>query len=119
MCQVGNVGYYYYVLGNSMASLREVFASNLKKKRQKCGFSQANLAEKVNVSTHHIAMIEITRNFPTSDLMERIANALNIEVYELFIDDTNSIYKELDRLRKEIRSDIKQVLIEYFEKVKK
>jgi len=109
---------YYYVIGNLMASLREVFAGNLKKKRKKCGFSQANLAEKVNVTTHHIAMIEITRNFPTSDLMERIANALNIEVYELFIDEKSSLHKELEHFRKEIRNDMQQVLIEYFEKDK-
>jgi transcriptional regulator with XRE-family HTH domain len=57
----------------------------LKEKRQKCGFTQAQLAEKVSVSTHHIAMIEIARNSPTLELVERIAEALNIEVYELFL----------------------------------
>ena len=99
-----------------MARLREIFASNLKEKRQKCGFSQAKLAEMVNVSTHHIAMIEITRNFPTSDLIERIANALNIEIFELFIEETNSLYKEFKQLRKEIRNDMQELLTEYFKK---
>jgi len=96
-----------------MAGLREVFAANLKEKRKKCGFSQAKLAEKVNVSTHHIAMIEITRNFPTTDLLERIAKALNTEVYELFIEDTNSPYKEFKQLREDIRDDMQKLLAEY------
>ena len=68
-----------------MTNLREIFAHNLKAKRQKCGFTQAKLAEKVGVSTHHIAMIEIARHYPTMELVERIANALEIEIYELFI----------------------------------
>jgi ribosome-binding protein aMBF1 (putative translation factor) len=76
---------YYDVESNQMANLREVFAHNLKKKRRDCGFSQEKLAEMVNVSTHHIATIETARNYPTRDLVERMANALNIEIYELFI----------------------------------
>jgi transcriptional regulator with XRE-family HTH domain len=57
----------------------------LKAKRRKSGFTQAKLAEKVGVSTHHIAMIEIARHYPTLELLERIANTLDIEIYELFI----------------------------------
>ena len=69
-----------------MPKLREILAHNLKKNRKKSGFSQAKLAEKVDVSTHHIAMIEICRDYPKLDLLERIADALEIEIYELFID---------------------------------
>ena len=68
-----------------MAHIKEFFAQNLKEKRRKCGFTQAQLAEKVNVSTHHIAMIEIARNYPTLELVERIAHVLGIEIYELFL----------------------------------
>jgi transcriptional regulator with XRE-family HTH domain len=69
-----------------MASLREVFIRNLKENRKKCRLSQAKLAEMTGVSTHHIAMIELARNFPTIDLVERLAGALGVEVYELFLD---------------------------------
>ena len=99
-----------------MAQLRDVFAKNLKKKRRSCGLSQAALAEKVNVSTHHIAMIELTRNFPTSELIERIADALGIEYFELFIDKTNSQSVELDILRKGIKNDMQEVLENFFKK---
>ena len=94
-----------------MAKLREILAHNLKKNRKKCGFSQAKLAEKVDVSTHHIAMIEICRDYPNLELVERIANAMEIEIYELFIDPQSttvemgqyylSTIKKIERLTNE------------------
>jgi len=94
-----------------MERLGTIFAQNLKTYRQKCGLTQAKLAEKVGVSTHHIGMLELTRNFPTFDLMERIAAALNIDVYELFV-ETLSPREELDRIRKDMLNEIKQVVAE-------
>jgi transcriptional regulator with XRE-family HTH domain len=88
---------------------------NLKKLRQKSGFTQAQLAEKVNVSTHHIGMIELSRNYPTLELVERIANALDIEIHELFIDPFSS-NNELEQLRQKIKGDTKQLFDEFLEK---
>jgi transcriptional regulator with XRE-family HTH domain len=99
-----------------MVRLGKVLAQNLKEKRRKCGFTQAQLAEKVNVSTHHIGMIELSRNYPTLELVERIADALNIEIYELFI-ETYSLNEELELLRQEIKGDMKQLFDEFLEKV--
>jgi transcriptional regulator with XRE-family HTH domain len=42
------------------------------------------LAERAGLSTHYLGMIEIGRNFPTSDVLERLAEALNINPNELF-----------------------------------
>ncbi|MDR1390323.1 MAG: helix-turn-helix transcriptional regulator, partial [Treponema sp.] len=66
-----------------MERLGTIFAHNLREYRRKNGLTQEKLAEKVDVSTHHIGMLELTRNFPTFDLIERLAEALNIEIYEL------------------------------------
>jgi len=91
-------------------------AHNLKNKRRICGFSQERLAEMVGVSTHHIATIETARNYPTLDLVERMANALNIEIYELFINPL-SPHEELEHLYKEVAKNIEQVVSEAVEKV--
>jgi transcriptional regulator with XRE-family HTH domain len=99
-----------------MAQPRDIFAKNLREKRRNCGFSQAKLAEKVNVSTHHIAMIELARNFPTSELMERIASTLGVRIHELFIEDY-SLNEELEQLRKDIKTDTKQLLDELINKI--
>jgi len=99
-----------------MASLRDIFRRNLKKKRRICGFSQEKLAEMTEVSTHHITMIETGRNFPTTELIERIANALNIKAYELFMEETGSAKIEFERLRSDIKGDIQQLLTDFLEK---
>ena len=98
-----------------MMSLREILAHNLKEKRKKTGLSQAELAEKVNVSIHHIATIETARNYPALDLVERLANALNIEVYELFINPL-SPPEEMEQLYQTVARDIELVVSEAIEK---
>jgi transcriptional regulator with XRE-family HTH domain len=92
-----------------MAQLKEIFAYNLKKKRQECGLTQAQLAEKTDVSTHHIGMLEIARNYPTLELVERIAYTLSVEIYELFIDPL-SPHEELERLYQTIAEDIEKLV---------
>jgi transcriptional regulator with XRE-family HTH domain len=106
---------YYYLTGNFMARLKEIFAYNLKAKRRKCGFTQAQLAERVEVSTHHIGMLEIARNYPTLELVERIADVLDTEIYELFIDPL-SPHEELKRLYQTIANDIEQLVAATIEK---
>jgi transcriptional regulator with XRE-family HTH domain len=98
-----------------MTRLQEIFAFNLKKKRQNCGFTQAKLAEMVNVSTHHIATIETARNYPTLDLVERMANALNIEFYELFV-NTLSTPVEMEMLYQTVAKNIDQLVSESLER---
>jgi transcriptional regulator with XRE-family HTH domain len=99
-----------------MAGLAEIFSKNLKENRRKRGLTQAGLAEKVDVSTHHIGMIEMCRNYPTLDLVERIAGALDIEIYELFI-TPHSPNEELETLRQEIKGDMKRLFEEFLGKV--
>ena len=98
-----------------MTNLREIFAYNLKAKRKKCGFTQAQLAEKVGVSTHHIAMIEIARHYPTLELVERIANTLDIEIYELFIVKPTP-ENAMERLHDSLVCNIERVVADAIEK---
>ena len=97
-----------------MAQVRELFAENLRKNRQKCGLSQEKLAEKANVSTHYITMIELAHNFPKSEIIERLANALGIEVHELFVGSRSTV-DELEKLHRAITSDIKQTVTDSIE----
>jgi len=59
-----------------MANIREILAQNLKENRRKLGITQPMLAERAGLSTHYLGMIEIGRNFPTADVLERLAEAL-------------------------------------------
>ena len=98
-----------------MSSLRGILAGNLKAYRRKCKISQAKLAEKAGISTQYIAMIELSRQFPTPEVMDRIAKALDIETHELF-SVPPSPEKAMERLQKEIIKEIRQVIVEVVEK---
>jgi transcriptional regulator with XRE-family HTH domain len=67
-----------------MANVKEILAQNLKKYRKRLGITQPELAERAGLSTHYLGMIEIARNFPTADVLERLATALGIKSNELF-----------------------------------
>jgi len=78
-----------------VADLKEILAKNLKKHRQRLGITQPELAEKAGLSTHYLGMIEIARNFPTADVLERLAAALDIKPNELFsVSDSPEIAME-------------------------
>jgi transcriptional regulator with XRE-family HTH domain len=98
-----------------MTNIRDILADNLRENRRKCGVSQAKLAEKAGISTQYIAMIELSRQFPTPEVLERIAAALDIEAYELFAVPP-SPESSMERLHQDIIKDIRQVFVEMLEK---
>jgi transcriptional regulator with XRE-family HTH domain len=104
-----------YLIGKYMAQIREIFAKNLKENRRKCGISQEQLAEKAGLSTHYIAILEIARSFPTSEVLERIAAALNVEIYELFL-VPESPKEELEKLRRTIIDEVRQAVDDSIQK---
>jgi len=65
----------------------KVFVSNMKKYRKKRRISQMKLAEMLNTSTSYIGEIEINSRVPSLAMVEKIAKALNIEPFRLFVDD--------------------------------
>jgi transcriptional regulator with XRE-family HTH domain len=96
-------------------NIRDILASNIKENRRKCGFSQEKLAEKAGISTPFVAMIEVSRKFPTPDVLDRIAGALHIKTYQLFAVPA-SPEEALERLHESIVKDIKQVVTEAVER---
>lgn len=67
-----------------MVNIKVLFGRKIKECRKKKGLTQAQLAEFVNVDDKHISCIESGKNFPSPDLIERLATALNIEPKDLF-----------------------------------
>jgi transcriptional regulator with XRE-family HTH domain len=67
-----------------MTSLRALLAHNIKERRRILGITQAQLAEKVSTSAHYIGQIELENKFPTPEMLERIAAALEIDSPQLF-----------------------------------
>jgi transcriptional regulator with XRE-family HTH domain len=97
-------------------NLRDILANNLRSNRRKCGLSQEKLAEKAGISTQYIAMIELSRQFPTPEMLDRIAKALEVEAYELF-SVPPSPEDAMERLHQAIVKDIERVVTETIEKI--
>jgi len=97
-----------------MKSIRAILAGNLKENRRKCDLSQGKLAEKAGISTQYLAMIELSRQFPTPEVLERLAEALGIEAYELFSVPL-SPESSMERLHHDIIKEIRQVIVEVLE----
>jgi transcriptional regulator with XRE-family HTH domain len=94
-----------------MTNLRNILAGNLKEHRRKRGLSQAKLAAQAALSTQYVAMIELSRQFPTPEVLDRLAQALGIEAHELFAVPP-SPENALERLRRDIIQEIRTVLTE-------
>ena len=59
-------------------------AANLKSFRKQQGLTQSKLAERAKTATRYIAMIEGGKNFPSPEMMERLAKALEKDTVDLF-----------------------------------
>lgn len=67
-----------------MLNIKKLFGLKVKEYRKKHLYTQAKLAELVNVDDKHISCIESGKNFPSPDLIERLAIALNVEPKDFF-----------------------------------
>ena len=64
--------------------LRGILSANIKRYRGLRGWSQVVLAEKIDISTNFLADIETGKSWVSSLTLVKLANVLEIEVYELF-----------------------------------
>ncbi|MCL2266837.1 MAG: helix-turn-helix transcriptional regulator [Treponema sp.] len=106
--------------------IREILAHNLKENRQKCGLTQEKLAEKAGISSNYLSMVEVSKKFPTPEMLDRLANALDIETFQLF--DTSAtaegalLHLELsiiNRISLVIKDTIKETIYEEYKHIKK
>jgi len=84
----------------------------MKVQRQVAGFSQEKLAERVGTSTHYIGMIESEKKFPSPEMLERIAAALEIDAPALFSTKSYPSPKTggMAEFQEEVLGDIRQIL---------
>jgi transcriptional regulator with XRE-family HTH domain len=97
-------------------TLKQIFIRNLKEFRKKEGFSQMKLAEYCNTAPSYIGDIEIGRRFPSMELIEKMADVLRIEPYQLFKNqadtslnpDTENLFPRLpNSMKNQIKTQIK------------
>ena len=67
------------------SDLLKTVASNIKKFRAECGFTQEQLAEKTSLSIETIGNLENAKSWFSLDSITKIALALNIKPYQLLL----------------------------------
>ena len=65
----------------------KIFGQNVKKYRQKLKISQEELADRSNLHRTYISAIECFRRSIALENIQRIADALEIETYKLFLEN--------------------------------
>jgi transcriptional regulator with XRE-family HTH domain len=108
------------------AHLRALLSQNIKKYRQRKGWSQAKLAEKMEISTNYLSDIETKRGWLSPFSLVKLANALEIEVYMLFqpketiSDDVlSTVNKCLDDFSESLRVSFDKAIVDSLAKIQK
>jgi transcriptional regulator with XRE-family HTH domain len=65
-------------------NIKAIFGSNLKHYRKQRHLSQEQLAEKVDITSKHLSMIETGATFVSAELLEKLTKNLNISASALF-----------------------------------
>lgn len=63
---------------------QQIFVTNLRSIRNQKGLSQVQLAKKLSISFVHLNNIENGKNFPSTQLLDKICEALQITMKDLF-----------------------------------
>ena len=68
----------------------KVFGNNLKRYRKAIGLSQEEFANKCGMHRTYISAVECYRRSIALENIQRIADALEIDTYKLFIEEKNN-----------------------------
>ena len=103
--------------------IRQILAQNIKKRRKKLGLSQEKLAESADLSVQAINTIEGCRMWISDKSITRIAKALDLEIFQLFVPyHTNkrevSTSSSLLELRKNIMNDTETFCVKIEHRIK-
>ena len=105
--------------------LLDTLSQNIKIYR-KGKFTQETLAEAIWVSPHNINNIEGKRRVPRTEILIKIADALGVEVYQLFIpkDKTPVIIEQTpenekirSQITEEVVADVRNILNKALDKI--
>ena len=92
-----------------MANIKSLFDRKIKEYRKKKNLTHAQLAELVNVDDKHISCIESGKNFPSADLIERLATSLDVEPKDLFefyyLQDVEDLKSDINIMLEKLNKD--------------
>ncbi|MBU4258399.1 MAG: helix-turn-helix domain-containing protein [Desulfobacteraceae bacterium] len=92
-----------------MKTTKELLGARIKELRKAKGLSQEKLSEKVGIDSKHLSRIEVGKSYPSLDTLEKIANALHVEIKDLFefihLSPSKELTDSISKLLKEADED--------------
>jgi transcriptional regulator with XRE-family HTH domain len=99
-------------------AIKDNLGKNVKLLRARRGFSQADLAEKADISINFLSNIERGIKFPQPNMLSKIANTLGVEVNELFVENsaTDESKELLNHMSEDLTKTINLAMAEVFKR---
>ncbi|OGV99822.1 MAG: transcriptional regulator [Nitrospinae bacterium RIFCSPLOWO2_02_FULL_39_110] len=99
-----------------MKTTKELLGGRIKELRRLRRLSQEELSEKVEIDPKHLSRIEVGRGFPSLDTLEKMANALNVELKDFFefaheTSDPKELKRVLDGIVREVDKEKLKLLV--------
>ncbi len=89
---------------------RELLARNVKRGRKRLAISQHRLAELADMPVRSLSEIEVGRSFPGPERLDRIAMALGVQPFQLFLNeeawDVHDKFEAMVTLARDIKSRV-------------
>jgi transcriptional regulator with XRE-family HTH domain len=106
-----------------MTRFQETFIRNLRSFRKEKGFSQLKFSEIINISPNYLNAVENGKNFPSPEVVQTIADALEILPYQLFLEysidatpipqEKTAIIQELTLVKQKFIKSIDETIQKY------
>jgi len=100
-----------------MTNIRKLLGSNIRAYRNDLGISQEKLAEMIGMATNYLGLIEGGKKFPSPEMMERLARALEKDTLDLFV--TPPLRKEQGEWKEAILADIEKLVTSRLNELRK
>ena len=104
-----------------MNNIKKRLGRRIQELRKSNKLTQEQLAEKIEIATSNISYIETGKFYPTPETLGKIAKALNVEIYELYMFEQ---LKPIDELRTELigairaNDDLTRLMYKFYLSVK-
>lgn len=103
-----------------MTHIQELFIKNLRFYRKKKNFTQLAFSERIDLSPNYLNAVENGKNFPSPEVLQKIADGLEILPYELFLENVSDDKKRFDtQLSNKIIQDLKSQICLVFDNYRK
>ncbi len=74
-----------YLIMAETTNIKKMLGARIQRIRKSMKMTQEQLAEQIGIEPQNVSRIEIGKNYPTPENLAKIAAALGVDVFELFV----------------------------------